>query len=151
MIVPASSCVWALNALQNSMMFTPCCPSAGPTGGAGLAAAAGICSFIIVRTFFAIGGEDTHKQCRGLTAAAPRPALVGADVRGVAENPALVGWGRAPAGVVDRLRALDEGDCLRRPAVVPQLAEARVGPDEVGRRREARAVGQVGEQVVSAG
>src|SRR5690606_32580671 len=29
--------VLALNALQNSMMFTPCWPSAGPTGGDGLA------------------------------------------------------------------------------------------------------------------
>jgi large subunit ribosomal protein L1 len=27
----------ALNVLQNSMMFTPCCPRAGPTGGLGLA------------------------------------------------------------------------------------------------------------------
>ena len=30
-------CVCALNALQNSMMFTPCWPNAGPTGGLGLA------------------------------------------------------------------------------------------------------------------
>src|SRR5215216_2080877 len=55
MIVPASCWVWALNALQNSMMLTPCWPSAGPTGGAGLAAPAGICSLIIVRIFRAIG------------------------------------------------------------------------------------------------
>src|SRR5690348_14568246 len=54
MIVPASLCVWALNALQNSMMFTPCWPSAGPTGGAGFAAPAGICSLIMVRTLRAI-------------------------------------------------------------------------------------------------
>ena len=46
MIVPASCWVWALNALQNSMMLTPCWPSAGPTGGAGFAAPAGICSLI---------------------------------------------------------------------------------------------------------
>src|SRR5215211_5321608 len=55
MIVPASCWVWALNALQNSMMFTPCCPSAGPTGGAGFAAPAGIWSLIWVRTFLAMG------------------------------------------------------------------------------------------------
>ena len=55
MIVPASDWVCALNALQNSMMLTPCWPSAGPTGGAGLAAPAGICSLISVRTFLAIG------------------------------------------------------------------------------------------------
>ena len=41
-ILPICSCVLALNALQNSIMFTPCCPNAGPTGGAGLAFPAGI-------------------------------------------------------------------------------------------------------------
>src|SRR5215216_3099986 len=55
MIRPFSCCVWALNALQNSMMLTPCWPSAGPTGGAGLACPPGIWSLITVRTFFAIG------------------------------------------------------------------------------------------------
>src|SRR5665809_132842 len=54
MIVPTSCWVWALNAFQNSMMLTPCWPSAGPTGGAGFAAPAGMWSLIIVRTFFAI-------------------------------------------------------------------------------------------------
>ena len=39
--------VWALKPLQNSMMLTPCWPSAGPTGGEGLALPAGICSFTI--------------------------------------------------------------------------------------------------------
>ena len=39
--------VWALKPLQNSMMLTPCWPRAGPTGGAGLALPAGICSFTI--------------------------------------------------------------------------------------------------------
>src|SRR2546425_11273939 len=51
---PFSAWVCALNALQNSMMLTPCCPSAGPTGGAGLACPAGICSLIWPVTFFAI-------------------------------------------------------------------------------------------------
>src|SRR4029079_17596 len=41
-------------ALQNSMMLTPCCPSAGPTGGAGFACPPGICSLISVRTFLAM-------------------------------------------------------------------------------------------------
>src|SRR5947199_558792 len=50
---PFWSAVWALNALQNSMMLTPCWPSAGPTGGAGFAWPPGICSLIIVRIFFA--------------------------------------------------------------------------------------------------
>src|SRR5205823_8321540 len=51
---PFWSAVCALNALQNSMMLTPCWPSAGPTGGAGLAWPPGIWSLMIVRTFFAI-------------------------------------------------------------------------------------------------
>ena len=36
------------------MMLTPCWPSAGPTGGDGLAFPAGICSFTIAWTFFAM-------------------------------------------------------------------------------------------------
>src|SRR6185437_5272160 len=54
MMRPFSCAVCALNALQNSMMLTPCWPSAGPTGGAGFAWPPGICSLIIVRTFFAM-------------------------------------------------------------------------------------------------
>src|SRR5881409_1026099 len=54
MMRPFWSAVWALNALQNSMMLTPCWPSAGPTGGAGFACPPGICSLMSVRTFFAI-------------------------------------------------------------------------------------------------
>ena len=38
---PRFDSVWALYALTNSMMFTPCWPSAGPTGGAGVAWPAG--------------------------------------------------------------------------------------------------------------
>src|SRR5215470_18694834 len=48
----AWACVAALNCLQNSMMLTPCCPSAGPMGGAGLALPAGIWSFTCPVTFF---------------------------------------------------------------------------------------------------
>src|SRR3974390_2431890 len=44
--------VLALNALQKSMMFTPCGPSAVPTGGAGVALPAGNCNLIVVCTFF---------------------------------------------------------------------------------------------------
>src|SRR4051794_39898113 len=51
---PFWSAVCALNALQNSMMFTPCWPSAGPTGGAGLAWPPGIWSLISVNTFLAM-------------------------------------------------------------------------------------------------
>src|SRR6266511_4848697 len=54
MMRPFSCAVCALKALQNSMMFTPCWPSAGPTGGAGFACPPGIWSLISVRTFLAI-------------------------------------------------------------------------------------------------
>src|SRR5205807_7718374 len=55
-IRPSLACAWvaALNSLQNPMMLTPCCPSAGPTGGEGFAFPAGSCSFTIPVTFFAI-------------------------------------------------------------------------------------------------
>src|ERR1700687_3441449 len=50
---PCMFWVAALKALQNSMILTPRWPSAGPTGGDGLAAPAGICSLIDPTTFLA--------------------------------------------------------------------------------------------------
>src|SRR3954451_22440895 len=52
---PRCDSVAALYCLQNSMMFTPCWPNAGPTGGAGVAAPALICSLMIADSFF-LGG-----------------------------------------------------------------------------------------------
>src|SRR5512136_471899 len=51
------ACAWvaALYALQNSMMLTPCWPSAGPTGGAGVAAPALIWSLMTAVNRF-LGG-----------------------------------------------------------------------------------------------
>src|SRR5580658_9406941 len=55
MIMPSGSLlVLALNCLQKSMMLTPCGPSAVPTGGAGVALAAGNCNLTTACTFFAI-------------------------------------------------------------------------------------------------
>src|SRR3990172_13373173 len=54
MMRPFSCAVCALNAFVNSMMLTPCWPSAGPTGGAGLACPPGIWSLMMVRTFLAM-------------------------------------------------------------------------------------------------
>src|SRR5215469_6167107 len=53
---PSSSfaLVRALNCLQNSMMLICACPRAGPTGGAGVAFPAAICSFTEPVIFFAI-------------------------------------------------------------------------------------------------
>src|SRR5690625_3552091 len=56
MTLPRMDSVAALYALQNSMMLTPCAPSAGPTGGAGLAAPASICSLIKPVAFFVFLG-----------------------------------------------------------------------------------------------
>src|SRR5262249_35167999 len=60
MLSPACACVWALNALQNSMMLTPRCPSAGPTGGLGFAWPAGIWSLISAITFFMPASRLLH-------------------------------------------------------------------------------------------
>ena len=54
MIKSPLSAVLALNCFVNSTMFTPCCPSAGPTGGAGVALPAGICNLMYPVTFFAV-------------------------------------------------------------------------------------------------
>src|SRR2546421_4610887 len=60
MMRPFSCAVCVLNALQNSMMLTPCWPSAGPTGGAGFACPPGICSLMSVRTFLAMSVQLLH-------------------------------------------------------------------------------------------
>src|ERR671910_772867 len=52
MTLPRWLSVAALYALQNSMMLTPCWPSAGPTGGGGVGAPARVCHFISPVTFF---------------------------------------------------------------------------------------------------
>src|SRR3972149_2862087 len=44
--------VLALNTLQNSMMFTPCWPRAGPTGGAGGGLSAGVLRVAVGKDFF---------------------------------------------------------------------------------------------------
>src|SRR5881396_8342 len=48
--LPRIDSVWALYALQKSMMLMPCGPSAVPTGGAGVAAPAWIWIFTIAAT-----------------------------------------------------------------------------------------------------
>src|SRR5436309_1542070 len=54
MMSPACAAVRALKFFTKSMMLTPAWPRAGPTGGAGVAAPAGICSLIIPVIFLAI-------------------------------------------------------------------------------------------------
>src|SRR5437899_10724232 len=55
MIIPSPAlAVCALKFLQKSMMFTRCWPSAGPTGGAGVALPAGMCSLTYPVIFLAM-------------------------------------------------------------------------------------------------
>src|SRR5688572_17875944 len=54
MISPCWARVASLNCFTNIAMFTPCEPSAGPTGGAGVAWPAGHCSLILPVISFAI-------------------------------------------------------------------------------------------------
>src|SRR3954470_9240993 len=55
MTFPRMDSVWALYALQKSMMLTPCGPRAVPTGGAGVAAPAWSCTLTSAAIFF-LGG-----------------------------------------------------------------------------------------------
>src|SRR5262245_20204267 len=73
MIRPCLSCVRALKVLQNSMMLTPCWPSAGPTGGAGFACPAGHCSFTTATTFFAM--LSSSHECERTPKRPPRVQL----------------------------------------------------------------------------
>src|SRR5689334_13744939 len=62
--------VWALNALQNSMMLRPRWPSAGPMGGDGFALPAGTWSLIRPTIFFAtvllLSGANGRRSCGAL-------------------------------------------------------------------------------------
>src|SRR5215204_2708123 len=68
MISPSSFDVFALKFLQKSMILTPCGPSAVPTGGAGVAFPAAICSLTIACTFFAMFLLVTVGASRGAPA-----------------------------------------------------------------------------------
>src|SRR5579871_5626210 len=58
MMLPRWLSVAALYCLTKSMMFTPCGPSAVPTGGAGVAWAAGSCTLTMAASFFLLGGIE---------------------------------------------------------------------------------------------
>src|SRR3954471_1502091 len=64
MTLPRCDSVAALYALQNSMMLTPCWPSAGPTGGAGVAAPALIWSLMTAVNRF-LGGMTSFSVGTG--------------------------------------------------------------------------------------
>src|ERR1700684_4336045 len=56
MMLPRWPSVAALYCLTKSMMFTPCGPSAVPTGGAGVAWPAGTCTLTTAASLFLLGG-----------------------------------------------------------------------------------------------
>src|SRR3989304_961266 len=58
--------VLALKALQKSMILTPCCPKAGPTGGAGVAFPAGICNLTCPATFLLLDGATAISDSSSL-------------------------------------------------------------------------------------
>src|SRR6266566_8620914 len=58
MMLPRWLSVAALYCLTKSMMFTPCGPSAVPTGGAGVAWPAGSCTLTTAASFFLLGGIE---------------------------------------------------------------------------------------------
>src|SRR3954469_4500609 len=64
MTFPRMDSVWALYALQKSMMLTPCGPRAVPTGGAGVAAPAWSCTLTSAAIFF-LGGISCSLPSRG--------------------------------------------------------------------------------------
>src|ERR1700742_1118849 len=114
MTVPRWLSVAALYALQNSMMLTPCWPSAGPTGGAGLACPAWICNLMIAVSFF-LGGISSSLLCG-------RCCSGGLDLRDLAE------------GQLDRrLAAEDRDEHL-------QLLVQRIDLADRGRQGSERAV-----------
>src|ERR1700722_8086286 len=89
----SSFCVWALNALQNSMMLRPRWPSAGPIGGDGLAAPAGTCNFREPVTFFAMSHSLRRRLGR----------LVGACAGFVVRTGALGGRAKSPSTTIEQL------------------------------------------------
>src|SRR5581483_10578253 len=62
--LPRIDSVWALYALQKSMMLTPCGPRAVPTGGAGVAEPACSCTLTSAAIFF-LGGIPLSLSFRG--------------------------------------------------------------------------------------
>mmetsp|Transcript_12039 Transcript_12039/g.38093 ORF Transcript_12039/g.38093 Transcript_12039/m.38093 type:complete len:297 (-) Transcript_12039:100-990(-) len=82
MIMPGWSDVRALYSLQNITMFTPAEPSAGPTGGAGLALPAGSASLMMRVTFLPpmstsqreTAGRCTRERASGAPADSHAPA-----------------------------------------------------------------------------
>src|SRR5687768_16706634 len=124
--MPRCDSVCALYCLQNSMMLTPCWPSAGPTGGAGVAAPAWICSLMTAASFFLGGmsGSFVVTVAAGFYGVAPRSGTILSYVRTCLDLLHLVE------------RELDR--CLPAEDRDQDLELLRVGVDLADRRREGR-------------
>src|SRR5947208_12580972 len=72
---PTNCCVASLYCRQKSMMFTPCCPRAVPTGGAGVAWPALICSFTMAVTFLRGRRSPSATSIHLLRSKRPGPGL----------------------------------------------------------------------------
>src|SRR5689334_10589549 len=81
MTFPRMASVWALYALQKSMMLTPCGPSAVPTGGAGVAAPACSCTLTSAAIFFLGGIAVLPSLPRGHDGLDALPHLPGFETR----------------------------------------------------------------------
>src|SRR6476661_5881463 len=76
MTLPRMDSVWALYALQKSMMLTPCGPSAVPTGGAGVAEPACSCTLTSAAIFFLGGIAFFFLSCGHDEGTCPLPRVV---------------------------------------------------------------------------
>src|SRR5215204_1094451 len=74
--LPRMDSVWALYALQKSMMLTPCGPSAVPTGGAGVAEPACSCTLTSAAIFFLGGIAFYFLSCGHDEGTRPLPRVV---------------------------------------------------------------------------
>src|SRR3954462_1455016 len=151
--LPRCASVAALYCLQNSMMLTPCWPSAGPTGGAGVAAPALICSLIRPAIFF-LGGMSGSSDLRYLAEGELDRRLPAEDGH---EDLQSLGLGvdlvdgrrqRRERAVHDRDRLADgEVDDLRRLGALGLLGLRREEADDLfdGQRRRVRGADEAGD------
>src|SRR3954453_20971321 len=89
--LPRMDSIWALYALQKSMMLTPCGPSAVPTGGAGVAAPAWSCTLTSAAIFFLGGIASCVLLRRTSWSSRAGPALPPGVLLGVADAARLAG------------------------------------------------------------
>src|SRR6478735_1109392 len=107
MTLPRMDSVWALYALQKSMMLTPCGPSAVPTGGAGVAEPACSCTLTSAAIFFLGGIAFYFLSCGPDEGTCPLPRVVATALS------ARRAGGRKSSGLASDLLDLAEGELDR--------------------------------------